>query len=401
MTTRDPDEVTTFYDRHPYPPPVADLTRQAADWADGRRRRIEHHRMWSAMPFRDDHSILVAGCGTSQAARYALRYPRARVVGIDVSATGIQETLALAERHELANLELRQLPIEQAAELESSFDQIVCTGVLHHLADPAVGLDALREVLAPTGAMSLMLYAPYGRTGITMIQEYCRLLGVRAEPGDIEELVASLRELPMGHPLSHLLRNTPDFEDRDALADALLHPRDRSYSVPQLLDYVEKAGLQFSRWVRQAPYLPQCGVLRGLPHGPRIAALHPADQYAAMELFRGTMTRHSFIARHPADTTDEVDFEGDRWRHFVPIRTAPATSVERNLAPGAAAALLNRAHTYPDLVLFVSSDERRMFEAIDGHRSIGDIDDADPGFFERLWWHDLVVFDTSRGAGEG
>ena len=52
-----------------------------------------------------------------------------------------------------------------------TFDQIVCTGVLHHLADPDVGLSALRSVLKPDGAMQLMVYAPYGRTGIYMLQD--------------------------------------------------------------------------------------------------------------------------------------------------------------------------------------------------------------------------------------
>jgi SAM-dependent methyltransferase len=399
MSPVDPDEVTRFYDRHPYPPPIADLTRQAADWSNGRRQRVEHYRMWPAVPYRDDHSILVAGCGTSQAARYAVRYPRACVVGIDVSATAIEATRELAERHSLGNLELRQLPIEEANELERFFDQIVCTGVLHHLADPDVGLAALRSVLAPSGAMSLMLYAPYGRTGVSMIHEYCRLLGVRAEPGEVDELVAVLRELPLGHPLSHLLRNTPDFQDRDALADALLNPRERSYSVPQVLSYVENAGMHFSRWVRQAPYLSHCGVLRGSPHGRRIAALPVAEQFEAMELFRGTMTRHSFIACHPAAVVDEVRFDSRPWQDFVPIRTSSAVSVDHNLPDGAAGALLNRAHTYADLVLFVDRDEKRIFEAIDGHRSIGEIDDAHPDFFQRLWWHDLVVIDTSATAG--
>ena len=40
--------------------------------------------MWPSREFRGDHSILVAGCGTSQAAKYAIRYPEARVGGIDV-----------------------------------------------------------------------------------------------------------------------------------------------------------------------------------------------------------------------------------------------------------------------------------------------------------------------------
>ena len=63
------------------------------------------------------------------------------------------------------------------------------------------------------------------------------------------------------------------------------------------LDFIGGAGLTFSRWVRQAPYSPRCGVMARLPQASRIAALEPAQQYAAAELFRGTMTSHSVIVR--------------------------------------------------------------------------------------------------------
>ena len=65
-------------------------------------------------------------------------------------------------------------------EVATTFDQIVCTGVLHHLENPDAGLAALRDVLKPDGAMHLMVYAPYGRTGIYMLQEFCRRVGIRA-----------------------------------------------------------------------------------------------------------------------------------------------------------------------------------------------------------------------------
>ncbi len=89
---------------------------------------------------REDISILVAGCGTSQAAKHAMRWPAARVTGIDFSETSVRCTEELKRKYQLDNLQVRQLPLERARELETSFDQIVCTGVLHHLPDPDAGL---------------------------------------------------------------------------------------------------------------------------------------------------------------------------------------------------------------------------------------------------------------------
>ncbi|MGC2509540.1 MAG: class I SAM-dependent methyltransferase, partial [Acidobacteriaceae bacterium] len=154
------------------------LENYARLWDDANRRRADFHLFWPDKPYREDDSILIAGCGTSQAAKHAMRWPSAQVTGIDFSATSIHHTEQLKQKYDLKNLQLRQLAIERVAELGTSFDQIVCTGVLHHLPDPDAGLAALRSVLKPDGAMHLMVYAPYGRTGIYMLQEFCRRVGI-------------------------------------------------------------------------------------------------------------------------------------------------------------------------------------------------------------------------------
>jgi hypothetical protein len=81
--------------------------------------------------------------------------------------------------------------------------------------------------------------------------------------------------------------------------------------------------------------------------------------------------------------------------------------------------LLNQSHTYPDLYLAIDVQEKRLFEAIDGRRTIAQIvhtaasggasghhhkrerdsiagDRVARDFFERLWCYDQVVFDASQ-----
>src|SRR4029453_962343 len=276
------EEVRLFYERHPYPPPVDSLENYRRLWQDGQRRRADYHLFWPSRPYRENQFILIAGCGTFQAAKHAMRWPAASVTGIDFSATSVRCTEELKRKYNLHNLQLRQLPIERADELETTFDQIVCTGVLHHLPDPDAGLRALRGVLKQDGAMHLMVYAPYGRTGIYMLQEFRRRIGIQATHEEIRDFIAARTALPHRHPLANLLREAPDFRQEAALADALLHPQDRAYSVPQLFDFIEGAGLRFGRWIKQAPYSPQCGAIAKIPQASRMAQLPLAEQYAAV-----------------------------------------------------------------------------------------------------------------------
>ena len=90
---------------------------------------------------------------------------------------------------------------------------------------------------------------------------------------------------------------------------------------------------------------------------------------------------------------------------YVPVRMSETICVQDRLP---AAVLINQNHTFTDLLLTIDAPEKLMFDAIDGTRTIGAILEAtlpssqgqrQPDartFFERLWWHDQVVFDASR-----
>jgi hypothetical protein len=122
------------------------------------------------------------------------------------------------------------------------------------------------------------------------------------------------------------------------------------------------------------------------------------------------MVRHSAVVYRDESSAElqRIDFAHDGWLDYVPMRMADTVSVLDRLPPGAAAVLINRAHTFRDLFLPINAMEKRFFDAIDGKRSIVDIvnsasspagapDIADLAcnFFNQLWWQDQVVFDTS------
>jgi SAM-dependent methyltransferase len=397
------DPIRDFYTRHPFPPPVESLDRARDQWQNQLVHLAEYHLLWPNKEYRADLDILVAGCGTWQSAKFAVCHPAARVTGIDVSTTSLEHTETLKQKYNLTNLETRQLAVEDAGDLDQRFDFIVCTGVLHHLVDPDAGLRALRSVLKPDGAMYVMVYAPYGRAGVYMLQEYCRNLGLGTSKAEIDELIEVLKQLPEFHPLLATQGGSREFPNADALADALLNPRERSYSVPQVLDFIERNDLKLGRWYWQAPYLPRCGFVGTTSHVSRLAALPEREQYTQMELLRGLMANHSFIAYRSDNDGPQIRFNDERYLRYVPVRLQWTMCLQDRIPPGAAGALVNQTHLFNDLYILINAKEKQIYEAIDGHSSVAEIVEKVEGasplareFFEKLWRYDQVVFDTSK-----
>ena len=83
----------------------------------------------------------------------------------------------------------------------------------------------------------------------------------------------------------------------------------------------------------------------------------------------------------------------------MPIRPTTVVAVEDKLPPKVAAVLINRAHVDRDLVLFLSREARAVYDEIDGHRTIREIDGGTADPFRRLWWRDHVMIDASAARG--
>ncbi len=142
------DVVSRQYERYRYPQPIQDLKAWLADnwqWFDPSHA---HRILWPDREYQPDLDILIAGCGTNQAAVFAFTNPDAKVVAVDISQPSLDHHQYLKDKHGLDNLALHRLPIEELPTLGLDFDLIVSTGVLHHLADPLAGMNAVAVVCA-------------------------------------------------------------------------------------------------------------------------------------------------------------------------------------------------------------------------------------------------------------
>ncbi len=191
--------------------------------------------------------IWVAGCGTNQAVYTALRFPQARITGSDLSASSLAQCSETARSLGLTNLTLREESLHQAG-YEGRFDYVICTGVIHHNADPAQALASLGRALKPSGVLELMVYNRYHRLLHQAFQRAVRLL---SQPGQMESrnetelrLAYKLVRAFTAKNLMHSFLKEQLTMPEQQLADNLIQPVEYSYTVEALNELAEGCGME-------------------------------------------------------------------------------------------------------------------------------------------------------------
>ena len=330
------DVVVKQYEKWQYPEPIQNLEAWLAEswqWFDPSHA---HRILWPDRPYQPDMDILIAGCGTNQAAVFAYTNRAAKVTAIDVSQPSLDHVRYLKDRYSLKNLELQLLPIEEVGSLEQSFDLIVSTGVLHHLADPDAGMQALANVLRPGGVAAIMLYARYGRIGVELLQHVFRDLGLGQDEESLRLVKQTIASLASTHPLQAYLAIAPDLRFDAGLVDTFLHGRDRSYTVGDCIDLAENAGLVFQDWFLKTSYYPPMLTDPSEFHSA-VNALEPRKLWSTMERIRTQNACHFFLACHSDRPTESyrIDFSSGRALDYVPLlRLRCRVAGEQIVRPG-------------------------------------------------------------------
>ena len=313
------DVVSQQYEKWVYPAPIEDLE----EWLRGNWQWFDpshaHRLMWPDRDYRPGMDILVAGCGTHQAAVIAYTNPSARVVAIDVSSASLDHHRSLKQKYDLANLELHQLPIEDVASLDIDFDLIITTGVLHHMADPAAGMRALADLLRAHGVLAVMLYATYGRIGVQMMQSVFKDLGLRQDEASLEVVRDAIGQLGPLHPLGSYLQVAPDLGEDAGVVDTFLHGREQAYSIDECRALVEESGLVFQDLFLRASYYPPKP--SPSPFFSAVAAMPREQQWSIMQRINASNACHYFLACRPERPVSSyaIDFDSEAALGYVPM----------------------------------------------------------------------------------
>lgn len=371
------DDLRGQYENYPYPPRnPADEANRLIVGSPSHILEIDHHifagRRDPARPFR----ALVAGGGTGDATvmlaqQHAAAGIGAEIVQLDISEASLAVARARIEARGLSNTRFVHAAIEDLPSLGlGTFDYVDCCGVLHHLADPAAGLRALADLLAPDGGMGIMVYAPLGRIGVYHAQAMLRMIaGDAPDPERIDVAKRLLGDLPE----TNWLRRNPHVRDHldqgDAgIYDLLLHRRDRAYSVSDLAALLRDGGMRPVNFVDPARYEPSV-YLKDAALVDRMRGMPWLERCAFAELLAGNIKTHIVYAVR-ADNDANTLAAPDSPACVPVLRDGEGSELAAQFKPGMSLAI-NADGVKISLALPPLA--REILARIDGVRSLQDI----------------------------
>lgn len=325
--------VQAQYEAYPYPPRnPEDEKKRLVVGTPSALTELEHFVFGGRLPKK--LKMLSAGGGTGDAV--IMMAQQCKTLGIEAEVTHLDlssATQAIAKaRAEVRGLNIRFIQDSLLnAEKYGPFDYIDCCGVLHHLKDPSAGLRALKAALTPNGSMGLMVYAPLGRTGVYPLQSALRRL--TNDSMSPQKKVEIARHLINGLPESNWLKHNnlvTDHRGSDSgVYDLLLHSTDRSYSVPELLEFVASADLKIVAFSEKIKYDPTYFI-----NDPKVLAHLPEDYFeraALAEEISGLLYKHVFYVTFPERAAEA---EAKNGPDMVPYyKEFDGVTIGRNIKP--------------------------------------------------------------------
>jgi SAM-dependent methyltransferase len=249
-----------FYGKiqYPWPPAYYERFSRSDFWAKMMGQDIGS---WDAPIVPSGGSVWVPGCGRNQAVITALRFPDARIVGSDLSEPSLEASRSAARELGIRNLELRCESLN-CVDYAEEFDYVLCTGVIHHNADPRIALQRLVKSMRPAGVLELMVYNEYHRYLTAAFQKALRtILGNPQTPQYERELALAQGLVALasstkpedwgivdgsGRGLSAMLAFLSCFEEAPPgqFADSLIQPVEQSYDIRGLAMLVGSCGAE-------------------------------------------------------------------------------------------------------------------------------------------------------------
>ncbi|WP_115022542.1 class I SAM-dependent methyltransferase [Synechococcus sp. UW69] len=242
--------VQEMYEENPYPrykysditskklaSPISKIigietTKQGLSFRDELRRPNE----WS--------KVLIAGCGTGNQVINATRYKNVQITAIDISSRSLAYAIRKTTEYKMNNVIFKKLDLLNISELREMFDIIECSGVLHHMEQPADGLSALVKQLKPGGYIKLGLYSEIARKSIVSARKTIQMMGLKSSP----ECIRKFRKKVLDGEIKELIdipQYARDFYSLSECRDLCFHIQEHRFTTGELEKLLNSQQLTF------------------------------------------------------------------------------------------------------------------------------------------------------------
>ena len=391
-------DVTEQYDAYPYPDrDPADEAKRLIAGSPSHPLEIDHFVFGGARDWSRPFRALVAGGGTGDALIQLAQVLTAAKVDysidyLDLSKTARSVAEARAKARNLTGITFHTASLMTAPD-RGPYDYIDCCGVLHHLPDPQAGFDALSAALHPDGGIGLMVYAPFGRSGVYPLQEAFGAVLDGPPKERLRRAKAIFARIPDGHPFKRNPHLSDHRQSDAGFFDLLLHSQDRAYRIGDVLDMLTAAGLTMTG-------SPQAFLYDPVPILGDAGLVKPLDARARMmlaEALRGTIRTHVVYAGRAGGGAALAKPAPDAVPH------PKGVSGQKLSRAAARAGVIPATHDGQKTEIPVPGLAARALAGIDGRRNLGEIAQAIgtdwisfagvwTGFSDRLTAHGLMYY---------
>lgn len=176
------------------------------------------------------------------------------MLAVDLSISSLCYAKRKTRELGLTSIEYAQADLLKLGSLDRSFDVIESSGVLHHLADPWAGWQALLSLLRPDGFMKLGFYSEVARRNIVRIRTLIAERGYASTADDIRRCRQDLMDLDKSADFGTTI-NSPDFFSISACRDLLFHVQEHRMTLTDINAFLSGNNLQFLGFEIETPVL--------------------------------------------------------------------------------------------------------------------------------------------------
>ena len=244
-------QVRDQYESSPYPRWLRIAAADRSPVAESLARRFAHWK--PARAFGTESRALVLGCGTGyEPIELALREPEFRVTAVDLSHASLAYATRMAEDLGLRNIRFLHGDLLNLRHIDSSFDLVSASGVLHHMRDPLGGWAAATSMLDEGGLMRVGLYSATARRSIARLRKIIRRRGIPSTPEGMRAFRLSLLRGELGPEFADLARS-PDLYSLSGVRDLLFHVEEHHFGLEGVASALTRLGLRFIGFEHEDP----------------------------------------------------------------------------------------------------------------------------------------------------